>query len=156
CSVPRRAAPLTRKTAPFPGANRRYRHFLSSPHPPFADDRRCPFSGPVSRALRSLPPGEAPMFAKLGRLVTSHPWLVCAAWVVVGAALTLIAPRWDARAVDDDITFLPARCDSVRGYQLLRQAFPQDVFASRALLTVERADRPLDAADLALVDRAVA
>ncbi len=96
------------------------------------------------------------MFTRLGRLTTSHPWLICAAWLAAGAALTLLAPRWDARAVDDDITFLPARCDSVRGYQLLRQAFPQDVFASRAVLAIERADRPLDAADFALVDRAAA
>ncbi len=95
------------------------------------------------------------MFTRLGRLTTSHPWIICAAWLVAGAALTLLAPRWDARAVDDDVTFLPARCDSVRGYQLLRQAFPQDVFASRVLLTVERADRPLDDADFALIDRAV-
>ena len=95
------------------------------------------------------------MFTRLGRLTTSHPWLICAVWVVAGAALTLLAPRWDSKAVDDDITFLPARCDSVRGYQLLRQAFPQDVFASRLLLTVERADRPLDEADFALIDRAV-
>jgi RND superfamily putative drug exporter len=96
------------------------------------------------------------MFTRLGRLTTSHPWRVCAAWLLVGAALSVLAPRWDAKAVDDDITFLPARCDSVRGYQLLRQAFPQDVFASRVILTVERADRPLDAADFALVNRAAA
>src|SRR5690349_2698726 len=96
------------------------------------------------------------MFTRLGRLVTSRPGLVCAAWAVAGVALSLVAPRWDAKAVDDDITFLPARCDSVRGYQLLRRAFPQDVFASRALLTVERADRPLDGTDFARVDRAVA
>src|SRR5438477_8804832 len=95
------------------------------------------------------------MFIRLGRLTTSHPWLVCAAWLILAVALGLLAPRWDSRAVDDDISFLPARCDSVRGYQLLRQAFPQDVFASRAVLTVERADRPLDGADFALIDRAV-
>jgi RND superfamily putative drug exporter len=94
------------------------------------------------------------MFTRLGRLTTSHPWLVCAAWLAVGATLTLLAPRWDARAVDDDISFLPARCDSVRGYDLLRRAFPNDVFASRAILTVERDDRPLDDADFALIDRA--
>ena len=83
------------------------------------------------------------MFSRLGRLMTTHPWAVCAAWVVAGLALTLLAPRWDARALDDDIRFLPARCDSVRGYQLLEQAFPQDVFASRAIFAVERPDRPL-------------
>jgi RND superfamily putative drug exporter len=95
------------------------------------------------------------MFTRLGRLTTTHPWLVCAAWLVAGAALTLLAPRWDSRAVDDDISFLPARCDSVRGYELLRRAFPDDVFASRAVLTVERDDRPLDGDDFARVDRAV-
>jgi RND superfamily putative drug exporter len=96
------------------------------------------------------------MFTRIGRLTTSHPWLVCAAWLAAGVALTLVAPRWDAKAVDDDINFLPARCDSVRGYNLLKAAFPQDVFASRAIVTVERDDRPLDAADFALIDRAVA
>ncbi len=95
------------------------------------------------------------MFTRLGRLTTSHPWYVCGAWLLAGLVLTVLAPRWDARAVDDDITFLPARCDSVRGYQLLRQAFPQDVFASRAILVAERTDRPLDAADFTAVDRAV-
>jgi RND superfamily putative drug exporter len=95
------------------------------------------------------------MFTRLGRLTTSRPGLVCAAWLAAGAALALLAPRWDSRAVDDDISFLPARCDSVRGYELLRRAFPQDVFASRAVLTVERDDRPLDDADFASVDRAV-
>jgi len=95
------------------------------------------------------------MFHRLGRLTTSRPWLVCAAWLVAGLVLTLFAPRWDARTVDDDINFLPARCDSVRGYQLLKQAFPQDVFASRAILVAERADRPLDSADFAIIDRAV-
>jgi len=109
----------------------------------------------MPRAGSPRPKEKTVMFTRLGRFTTSRPWLVCAAWLVAGAALTLLAPRWDAKAVDDDISFLPARCDSVRGYQLLRQAFPQDVFASRAILTVERDDRPLDAADFAVVDRAV-
>ena len=39
---------------------------------------------------------------------------------------------------DDDIRFLPARCDSVRGYRLLEQAFPQEGYASRALFVLER------------------
>ncbi len=93
------------------------------------------------------------MFARLGRLVTRYPWAVVAAWIALAMALTVLAPAWDARAVDDDIHFLPARCDSVRGYQLLAEAFPQDVFASRAVLVLERTERTLDEADLALADR---
>lgn len=96
------------------------------------------------------------MFGRLGRLTTAHPGLVCAAWLVFGLVLTALAPAWDSRAIDDDIHFLPDRCPSVRGYALLAEAFPQDVFASRAILAVERADRPLDRADFALVDRCVA
>src|SRR5262249_44803054 len=92
------------------------------------------------------------MFKHLGRFVAAHPWLVCAAWLLVGTAVALTAPRWDGRAQDDDIRFLPSHCDSVRGYRLLEQAFPQDVFASRAVFAVERADGELTEADLALVD----
>ncbi len=96
------------------------------------------------------------MFQRLGRFTTGHPWLVCAAWLALGLGLTRIAPAWDARAVDDDIGFLPARCDSVRGHALLAEAFPQDVFASRLVLALERDERPLDAADFALADRCAA
>jgi RND superfamily putative drug exporter len=96
------------------------------------------------------------MFQRLGRFAAAHPWLICAAWLLAGAGVTLLAPSWDERAQDDDIRFLPARCDSVRGYHLLEQAFPQDVFASRAIFAVERRSGGLTEADLALVDDAVA
>jgi RND superfamily putative drug exporter len=85
-------------------------------------------------------------------LILSRPWAVCSAWLVGAVVLTCLAPCWDSRTADDDIHFLPARCPSVRGYQLLQQAFPQDVFASRAVLAVERPNQPLGDADLRLVD----
>ena len=97
------------------------------------------------------------MFKLLGRFTAKHAWKICAAWLVAGAALALIAPAWDTKAQDDDIRFLPDRCDSVRGYHLLAQAFPQDVFASRAIFCVERPDGgPLGDAEFALVDQLVA
>ena len=71
------------------------------------------------------------MFKYLGQWTATHPWLICLGWLIVAAVVGLAAPKWDNRAADDDIRFLPARCDSVRGYQLLEEAFPQDVFASR-------------------------
>src|SRR4051794_25474714 len=92
------------------------------------------------------------MFTYLGRVTAGHPWVVCAVWLALGAALALLAPSWDARAQDDDIRFLPGRCPSVRGYQLLEKAFPQDVFASRVIFAVERPDAKLSDTDLALVD----
>lgn len=92
------------------------------------------------------------MFKYLGRVTATHPWLICLAWVIVAGVVSLVAPKWDERAADDDIRFLPARCDSVKGHQLLEQAFPQDEFASRLIVAVERADTPLTATDFALVD----
>jgi putative drug exporter of the RND superfamily len=96
------------------------------------------------------------MFSLLGRLAVQHPWKICAVWLLLGLLLLAVAPSWDHRAQDDDIHFLPGRCPSVRGYQLLAEAFPQDVFASRLIFAVERPDRPLTAADFALVDRLTA
>jgi putative drug exporter of the RND superfamily len=96
------------------------------------------------------------MFRFLGRITATHPFIICASWLVVAVVLTLLAPNWDAQTVDDDVRFLPDRCPSVRGYKLLQQAFPHDVFASRAIFAFERDDRPLSAADLALVDECVA
>jgi RND superfamily putative drug exporter len=96
------------------------------------------------------------MFQHVGRLATSHPWAVCAAWLVLAGTLTLVAPAWNTRTQDDDIHFLPDRCPSVRGYHLLEKAFPQDVFASRLVFALERADRPLGEADFALVDQLTA
>ncbi|HTU21535.1 MAG TPA: MMPL family transporter [Gemmataceae bacterium] len=92
------------------------------------------------------------MFKYLGQWTTTHPWLICLAWLVVAGVVGLVAPKWDDRAADDDIHFLPARCDSVKAHQLLEQAFPQDVFASRLVIAVERSDASLTAADFALVD----
>jgi RND superfamily putative drug exporter len=92
------------------------------------------------------------MFKVLGRFTAGHPWLICALWLAGAAGVGLTAPNWDRRATDDDIRFLPARCACVRGYQLLEQAFPQDVFASRIIFALERTDRPLSDADLAIAD----
>src|SRR5579884_3568914 len=92
------------------------------------------------------------MFTYLGRVTATHPWWICLTWLIVAAIVGVAAPKWDERAADDDIRFLPARCDSVKGHQLLEQAFPQDVFASRLILAVERDKAPLTAADFALVD----
>ena len=91
------------------------------------------------------------MFFHLGRFASLHPWLVCVSWLVAGVMLSAIAPNWDTRSQDDDIRFLPERCACVRGYQLMQEAFPEDVSASRLVFALERRDAPLNDADLALV-----
>ena len=96
------------------------------------------------------------MFQRLGHLTIHHPWAICVLWATAGIGLTLVAPSWDSRAVDDDINFLPQRCDSVRGHRLLSEAFPEDVFASRAVLAFERSEQALQTNDFVLINRCVA
>ena len=93
------------------------------------------------------------MFERVGGFTARHPWLILALWVAAGLALAWLAPRWDSRAQDDDINFLPARCPSVRGYKLLQQAFPQDVYASRLVFVVESQGPKLTSSDFALAIR---
>src|ERR1700722_20532085 len=92
------------------------------------------------------------MYHPIGRFAATHPWVFCLVWAVAGGLLPLFAPNWDSRTQDDDIRFLPDRCPSVRGYQLMEQAFPDDVFASRLILAVEREKAPLTDADFALIE----
>src|SRR5439155_15030950 len=92
------------------------------------------------------------MFKLVGRLATAHPWMICAAWLLAGGAISALAPAWDSKAQDDDIRFLPDRCPSVRGYHLLEKAFPKDISQSRVIFAVERGDGPLTDADFKLVD----
>lgn len=96
------------------------------------------------------------MFKYLGRWSTHYAWVICILWLATGLVISAIAPSWDGAAHDDDIRFLPPRCDSVRGYQLLQQAFPEDVFASKVIFVVERTEGKLTDPDLALVDQVVA
>lgn len=95
------------------------------------------------------------MFGKLGRLIISRPWTVCASWVFIGLCLTILAPAWDANSIDDDVRFVPDRFTSVRAHQILEQAFPKDVSASRVIIALERDNQPLSDADFVLVDHLV-
>ncbi len=92
------------------------------------------------------------MFRHVGRLVVNHPRIVCAAWILLAVGMTFIAPDWRSQTQDDDIRFLPSSYPVVRGYDLMGKAFPQDVFACRVILAVERPESELTDADFALVD----
>jgi RND superfamily putative drug exporter len=96
------------------------------------------------------------MFHRLGRLTATYPWSTCLIWLVVGVGLSLLAPSWDTRCQDDDVRFIPERCTSVRAFQLLEKAFPQEVMASNLVFVVERDNKSLNKADYDLVDRIVA
>jgi putative drug exporter of the RND superfamily len=92
------------------------------------------------------------MFYRLGHFAAHKSWIICVTWLVIGAALTVVAPAWDTQTQDDDVRFVPERFTSVRAYQLLEKAFPQDVFASRAVFAVEREESVLTPEDFQLVE----
>ena len=48
------------------------------------------------------------MFRILGRFSSNYPWLICAAWLLLGAAVAFVAPAAGHGVQDDDIRFLPA------------------------------------------------
>ena len=95
------------------------------------------------------------MFYRLGRFTANQAWLICGLWLAIGITLSAIAPAWDTRTQDDDVAFVPERFTSVRAYQLLQKAFPQDVFASRVVFAVEREDASLTPEDFQIVETLV-
>lgn len=92
------------------------------------------------------------MFYRLGHFAAYQSWFVCAAWLILGVALTYVAPDWDTKAQDDDVRFVPERFTSVRAYQLLEKAFPDDVFACRVVFALEREDSALRPEDFQLAE----
>ncbi|MBI1831945.1 MAG: MMPL family transporter [Planctomycetes bacterium] len=92
------------------------------------------------------------MFYRLGHFAAYQSWFVCAAWLVLGIALTYAAPPWDATTQDDDVRFVPERFTSVRAYHTLQEAFPDDVFACRVVFALERAQSILRPEDFVLAE----
>ena len=90
------------------------------------------------------------MFARLGGVVVRHPWRVIGMWVVAIAAVAALAPK--LATTSSEVSFLPSHYQSVRASDLQKRAFP-DAAIPAALVVVERRDgRPLDAADVSLLE----
>lgn len=94
------------------------------------------------------------MFDRLGRLVANQPGSFLAIWAAIGLFLAVVAPPFEQCCQDDDIHFLPARCMSLAGHDLLARAFPDEVFASKIIFAFCRDARPLTAGDMAVVAEA--
>ena len=48
------------------------------------------------------------MFARLGKIVTAHPWRVLAVWLAAVAAIVPLAPSLSSVASSDQTSFLPS------------------------------------------------
>ncbi|MDB5349397.1 MAG: putative superfamily drug exporter [Planctomycetota bacterium] len=93
------------------------------------------------------------MFELLGRLVNRWGAFIVLAWLVVATIFWYFAPDWHSVTKDDDVSFFPPNYPSVVGQALLSRGFPDDVASSSAVIVAERRGGPLQAADLAHVDR---
>ena len=82
------------------------------------------------------------MFDRLGQVVTRHWLLVILVWIIVALALKQFAPRWDDVTYDGDLQFLPRTMASVRGAELLNEAFPGVQAKSQLVVVVARPDGP--------------
>lgn len=90
------------------------------------------------------------MYAALAQFVTRH-WLgVIIGWVLVVVLLRWIAPNWDDVTRDGDLAYLPPQMPSVRGEQLLANAFPHDRARSEIAVFVGRDDGPLTGDEVAV------
>jgi putative drug exporter of the RND superfamily len=94
-------------------------------------------------------PGGGP-FAALGRLVTQHPWMVIAAWIIAAVAIVATAPKLPTTS--NEASFLPSSYESIKAQNLQDKAFPQagHVDATAAIIVFARSGGgPLTRADRA-------
>jgi RND superfamily putative drug exporter len=95
------------------------------------------------------------LFPALGRLVTRHPWMVIAAWIIAAVAVIATAPNLPTTS--NEASFLPSRYESIRAQNLQDQAFPQagHVDATAAIIVFARSGggrlTPADKAKVASV-----
>ncbi|MBT0771650.1 MMPL family transporter [Kineosporia sp. J2-2] len=89
------------------------------------------------------------VFRGLGHLVSRRPWWVLGAWVLFAVVVVTTAPT--VTATTDQADFLPGTYESIKGYELIDQAFPQTQQAG-ATIVFDRSDgAPLSEQDLSTI-----
>ena len=85
-----------------------------------------------------------PMYRRLGAFIADHWILVILGWIVLVAGLKTIAPRWDDVTQDGDLAYLPKRMTSVRGGEIMAEAFPNEKAKSQLVFVVRTPRRTAD------------
>lgn len=107
---------------------------------------------PGARRLEATSGSARGPFARLGRAVVRHPWVVIALWIV--AAVVVIKTSPGLPTTTNESSFLPGSYESIKAQNLQDQAFPQSskVTPDAAIIVFSRADGgQLTAADSARV-----
>jgi RND superfamily putative drug exporter len=80
------------------------------------------------------------MFVIFARCI-SRSWVwVLIAWIVLAIGFKIAAPKWDKITQDGDFAYLPPSMTSVRGQELMKEAFPDLTDKSSVVLVVARPD----------------
>ena len=91
------------------------------------------------------------MFARLGKLVTTHPWWVIGAWLAGAAVIVAFAPALPSSSNESD--FLPRHYESIRAQDVRTKSFPS-AFSPSVVAVFHRPDwKKLTAGDSANVRR---
>ncbi len=90
------------------------------------------------------------MFNRLGKFVVRHWLAVIVCWALFVGLVYWLAPNWDDVTRDGDLAFLPPQMPSVRGEQLLSDAFPRDRVKSEIAVYVGRDEGALQGDELAV------
>ena len=87
------------------------------------------------------------MYSRFGEFVAKRwPWVLLA-WLALAGTTRWLAPAWDQVTRDGDLAYLPPSMTSVRGQQLLEEAFPDQRSRSQFVLVLEREGEKLGPKD---------
>jgi putative drug exporter of the RND superfamily len=93
------------------------------------------------------------MYKLLGSWISRHWLLTIVGWAALAGGVRWLAPSWDSVTHDGDLAYMPDEMPSVRGEQLLRQAFPENLSKSQIVLVCARPEGPLTSDDLRVLER---
>lgn len=82
------------------------------------------------------------MFLTLGKAVSKQWKLFLVGWVVVIAAIHLLAPALESVVQDGEFAFMPSTVPSRQGEALFRQAFSKELLGSSVVIVARRTSRP--------------
>ncbi|HET7043330.1 MAG TPA: MMPL family transporter [Gaiellaceae bacterium] len=77
------------------------------------------------------------MFARLGTVVTAHPWRVIGVWIAAAAAIVAFSPGLPTTSDESD--FLPRHYESIRAESVRSESFPA-AFSPSVVVVFHRSD----------------
>jgi RND superfamily putative drug exporter len=80
-------------------------------------------------------------YLNLRKVVCRHPVVVVLAWLLVAAAVGLLAPSLTRLAAEGQANLLPRNSESVRAAEILAQSWPDQAYQSMAVVALVRREK---------------